>query len=79
MKNSDMKPNRFAQWARARKTIAWIKSRLVEGRIVCVTNHMRSTQYKAKHIDMFVAGKNGAYVRHGKKLLCIDGNQISAF
>lgn len=79
MSNEQMKPNRFARWANARKTIAWIKARLEEGRIVCITNHLRSTQYSKKHVDMFVAGKTGAYVKHGKKLLCLDGNKISAF
>jgi len=79
MNNDQMKPNRFAKWAKARKTIAWINARLEEGRTVCITNHMRSTQYTKKHLGMFVAGKTGSYVKHGKKLLCIDGNKISAF
>lgn len=79
MSNDQMKPNRFAKWAASRKIISWIKARLAEGRTVCITNHIKSLQYSKKHVDLFVAGKNGAFVKHGKNLLCIDGNKISAF
>jgi len=79
MSNDQMKANRFARWATARKTIAWINARLAEGCTVCVTNHIKSLQYNKKHIGLFVATKNGAFVKHGKNIICIDGNKISAF
>lgn len=70
--NAEMKPNRFGQWAAARKRVAWIQSQLAAGRTVYLTTYTRSTTYTAKHSDWFKADRSGAYVRRGKSWDCID-------
>ena len=77
--NEKMKANRYAILANAKKKVAWIKDMLAKGHTVAITNHMRSVRYPAKHAEMFVATKSGAYFKSGNKMVCIDYNKVSAF
>lgn len=70
--NDQMKPNRFARWAKARARVAKIKSHLSAGGRVVVGTMTKATVYSAKHVDMFKATKSGAYVQRGKGWDCID-------
>ena len=78
MNNSDMKKNRYAQWARARKKLAWVNEQFAAGRDVYVLTHTKATRYTAKHAGMFTARKNGFYVQSGKKYVCLDFTQLRA-
>lgn len=79
MTNEQMKPNRFLRWAKARKRIAWIKAQLGAGKTVQVATALKATRYTAKHLDMFKAARNGAFVQRGKNWDCIDGCDVRAF
>jgi len=79
MTNDQMKANRFARWANARKRIAFIVSNLQAGKTVQLTTYTKATRYTAKHIEMFKATKSGAFVQSGKNWLCIDGVDVRAF
>ena len=74
--NDQMKPNRFAKWAKARAKVAAIKAHLkADGRVVLGTC-TKAWVFTAKHADMFKATKSGAYVQHGKGWDCIDFSAI---
>ena len=77
--NDQMKPNRFARWANARKRVSFIVSNLNAGKTVQLTTYTKATRYNAKHINMFKATKFGAFVQSGKSWLCIDGVDVRAF
>lgn len=77
--NDQMKPNRFARWAKARKRVSFIVSNLQAGKTVQITTYTKATRYTAKHINMFKATKSGAFVQSGKNWLCIDGVDVRAF
>ena len=77
--NDQMKPNRFARWAKARKRIKFILENLESGRTVQISTYLKSVRYTAKHKEMFKATKNGAWVQRGKNWDCIDGCDVRAF
>lgn len=79
MTNSQMKPNRFARWAKARRQASEIKAALVAGKMVQVATALRATRYTAKHADMFVAKRDGLYVQRGKNLVFIGWTDIQVF
>jgi len=76
--NDKMTPNRFGQWAGARRRVAWIIANLEAGKEVWIGTQTRQTKYTRKHIDMFKATRSGAYVQSGKSWLCIDFCRIIA-
>lgn len=72
-----MKANRFGKWAEARAKVAMIQEHLQSGGLVIIANHLKATEYnKPVHAKLFEARKNGAFVRHGKQMLCFDGNAV---
>lgn len=77
--NDQMKPNRFARWAKARKRINFILENLEAGRTVQIATYTKAVRYTAKHKEMFKATKTGAYVQRGKNWDCIDGCNVQAF
>ena len=77
--NDQMKPNRFARWARSRKVFAFIMSNLKAGRTVQITTYTKAIRYTEKHANMFKATKSGVYVQRGKAWDCVDGCNIRAF
>lgn len=79
MTNDQMKPNRYARWAKARKVISFILSNLEAGKTVQIATYTKAVRYNAKHKEMFKATKTGAYVQRGKSWDCIDGCNIQAF
>lgn len=79
MTNDEMKANRFARWAKARKTVAAIKEQLAKGRTVQITTYTKAVRYKAVHAEMFKATRNGAFVQRGKSWDCIDYCAIRVF
>lgn len=68
----DMRPGRFARWARARALVARIRSHLAAGGRVVLGTHTRATEYGPAHAEWFKATRTGAYVRRGKAWDCID-------
>lgn len=79
MTNDQMKANRFARWAKARKQYAAIIAALSAGKTVVVATQLKATKYTAKHAEMFVCKKDGLYVRHGKSLNFIGWSSIQVF
>ncbi len=77
--NDQMKSNRFARWAKARKIYADIQSALADGKMVQVSTCTKAVRYTAKHSDLFVCKKDGVYVKRGKGVDCINGTKISVF
>lgn len=80
--NTQMKPNRFARYARARKMVNFIQTNLAKGLTVqIIVSSIRTVNYKGRaHIESFKADKTGAYVKRGKSWDCIDYVQhIRAF
>lgn len=76
MTNAQMKKNRYANWAKARKRLAWVKAQFAAGNDIMVATSTRGTVYKAKHAEMFKATKSGFYVQHGKGFVCLDFTKI---
>jgi len=77
--NEQMKAGRFERWHNARRKVGWIKSQLAAGHIVQVATQLRATRYTAKHAELFVAKKDGVYVKSGKSLVFIGWSDIRAF
>lgn len=77
IKNSDMKANRFFTWHKARRRVAAITAHLEAGRTVYISTYTRSIKCTKKHVDMFKAARNGAYIQSGKRWDCIDGCKIT--
>lgn len=78
LKNSEMIPNRYAKWARARRVVAFIQSSLDAGRTVYLTTYTHRYVITANHRDLFKATKDGAFMASGKKWLSIDGCRVAA-
>ena len=64
--NADMRPDRFARWAAARRKAAWIASCLAAGRVVYVITATRATKIDARHADAIKATKGGLLLRSGR-------------
>lgn len=79
MTNEQMIKGRFLRWHKARRRIVAIKASLEAGRTVQLTTCTRAVRYNAKHIEMFKATKNGAFVQRGRFWDCIDGVKINVF
>lgn len=79
MTNTQMTAGRFLRWNNARKRIAWIKAHLAAGHTVQLTTYTKAVRYNAKHADMFMANKGGAWVKQGSSWVCIDGCNVRAF
>lgn len=79
MTNEQMKPGRFLALHKARRMFRFIVRNLEAGNSVSVTTYTKSTNYKAKHKDMFkIVGKD-VFVQRGKSWDCINGCKITAF
>lgn len=78
MTNTDMKPNRFAKWSKAKKRLAWVKEQFNAGKNVMVVTHTKGTVYKPEHVEMFKATKSGFFVQAGKGYVCLDFTNIVA-
>lgn len=76
MTNAEMRANRFYIWARARRTVRLIQQHLAAGRKVVICTYTKAVKYDKRHISMFKAAKNGAFVQRGKNWDCIDGCTI---
>jgi hypothetical protein len=74
--NAQMKPNRYARWAEARKRLAFIQNALRAGRRVTLGTYLRATTYDARHLGMFTADRGGCYVQRGKHRDEISGCAI---
>ena len=72
MDNSQMTPNRFGRWAKARKLIKQIQDTLNADGAVIISTATKATQYDRRHVAWFKATRNGAFVQHGKCWDCID-------
>lgn len=79
MTNEQMKAGRFLKMAKARRMFRFIISNLAAGNSVSLTTATRSTNYKAKHIDMFRLAGGSVYVQRGKNWDCINGVRVTAF
>jgi hypothetical protein len=79
LSNDQMTANRFARWAKARKTVAAIKRHLSQGHTVYICTATKATKYTAKHVDMFKATRTGAWVQHGRKWANFDYCRIQVF
>jgi hypothetical protein len=55
----------------AENTVTKIKNHLSKGGVVAVSNHMRTTYYDKRHIEMFRANGTHPEVQYGKKWLSI--------
>lgn len=66
MTNEQMKPGRFAKWAKMRRMFSFIVDNLNAGNRIQVTTYTRSTVYTKKHVGLFTCGKTGVYVVSGK-------------
>jgi hypothetical protein len=77
IKNSDMKANRFFTWHKARRRVAAIVAHLEAGRTVYISTYTRSIKCTQKHVGMFRAARNGAFIQSGKHWDCIDGCKIT--
>lgn len=72
MTNAEMRPNRFAKWAEARRTLAWCRSCWERGYNVLVCTATRATRLSPKHAEYLKATKSGLYIRSGSKWVCAD-------
>ena len=79
LSNQQMKSNRFGAWAKARKKLNWMNEQWDKGMTVCLDTSLKVYRTSRKHKDMFKATKTGLYMQVGKKWLCVDGCQLSAF
>jgi hypothetical protein len=79
MTNEQMKAGRFLKLAKARRMFRFITSNLEAGNSVSLTTATRSTNYKAKHKDMFKLAGASVYVQRGKNWDCIDYCRVTAF
>jgi hypothetical protein len=76
MTNEQMVANRYGRWAGYRKLIASIKATLAADGVVMIPTYTRCTRYDRRHIDMFKANRNGAWVARGKNWDCISLSKI---
>ncbi len=75
--NDQMHEGRFYQWHKARRTVKAIKGHLAQGHEVIISTYTKATRYDRRHIEMFKACRNGAFVQHGRKWLCFDYCKIT--
>jgi hypothetical protein len=73
MTNKEMTPNRFLRWHRSRQRVKTIQDHLKAGGSVLMCTHCKQTRFDPKHIGMFSASRNGAFVQRGRSNDCIDG------
>jgi hypothetical protein len=73
--NAQMKPNRYARWAKARKKYNAIISNVTAGRTVVIANHMRAYEVTSKNVSLITHNKTGVYL----KGQCIDFCSITVF
>jgi hypothetical protein len=79
MTNAQMTAGRFLALHKARRMFRFIVSNLEAGNSVSLTTYTRSTNYKAKHKEMFkIVGKD-VFVQRGKSWDCINGVKVTAF
>jgi hypothetical protein len=76
LNNTDMKPCRYLRWHSYRKMIANIRATLASDGVVMIPTYTRCTRYDRRHIDMFKANRNGAWVQRGKSWDCISLSKI---
>lgn len=74
--NSQMTKNRWLRYHEAREKVRFIRENLLAGRHVYIFTSMCLWKFSTCHADIFKAGRNGAYMRRGKALECIDGAAI---
>lgn len=79
MTNEQMKAGRFLKLAKARRMFRFITANLKAGNSVSLTTATRSTNYKAKHIDMFRLQGGDVLVQRGKSWDCINYVKVTAF
>jgi hypothetical protein len=72
--------NYFGKWAASRKGYSEIAECLNNNGMVIVSSYTKATQYdKPEHVALFVAGKDGLYAKHGKRLDLISGCAIRLY
>jgi hypothetical protein len=79
MTNNQMIEGRFLRWHRARVMVAAIVRNLTEGRTVVIATMTQATRFDHRHVAMFKAAKNGAFLQRGRKWVCIDYCAIRVF
>ena len=71
--NAQMTPNRYRNWAIARKKLSKITATLEAGDKIVVSTYTRATRFDKRHIDMFKATKTGLYIQSGNRWENADG------
>lgn len=77
--NKQMIAGRYLRWHRARRAIAAIRAHLQSGGLVVISTYTRAWKCDARHLDLFEASRNGAWMRHGSQRSCIDGCAIKFY
>lgn len=77
--NQEMVAGRYLRWHKANRMVNFIVTNLLAGRRIQINTMTRATIYKPCHAGMFKATRTGAYVRSGKRWICIDYTAIQAF
>lgn len=67
IKNSDMKANRYANWAKWRKLYFAIIAQLDKGNDVISSTAWKHTKITPEHKEFIKATPTGLYIKHGKK------------
>ena len=75
MKNSEMKANRFLRWSKSRALKAKCDKAIDAGHKVFFTTSFKS--FSVNNKDLIIAGKDGIYIKSGKKLIYCGGCKIS--
>lgn len=70
--NAKMVAGRFERWAKARAKVAKVVAVLNAGGTVTIVTATRFTTYDKRHVAMFKAARNGAFVAHGRTWACFD-------
>lgn len=77
MTNSQMKSNRFADFAKYRRFVAKIVDAVNKGHTVKIQAGFVTLPLKAKNIECLKAMKNGVFVQRGKAWTCIMDRAVS--
>lgn len=77
--NDRMKEGRFLRWHEARQRCRKVVAHLEAGGLIIVGSYTRPVKYTRKHASMFVAKKDGLYVKRGKSLDCLNFSPIGFY